>query len=150
MTPRRNCEKGFTILETMVAAAVSGALLVAAIPNLSTALNASRLKSASRATAQYLRLVRASGINKNCNSRLVVSADGKKLTIEVDRSGGWAASGQPLALEGGTTISIVPSPSALTFTSQGTTSGTVTVTLQTTRGDRKNLVVSPLGIVEPS
>jgi prepilin-type N-terminal cleavage/methylation domain-containing protein len=151
MTLRTGCQKGFTLLEIAVTIVVSGTLLAAAMPNLSTAMSASQLKSASRATAQYIRLVRASAVNKNCNSRLVVSANGKTLTTQVDRSGTWAATGQPLVLDGGTTISsILPSASALTFTSQGTASGTVTVVLETSRGDRRNLVVSPLGAVEAS
>ena len=143
------CQKGFTILETMVAAAVSGALLLAATPNLSSALGAAQLKSATRSTAQYVRLARATAVGKNLPSRIALSQGGSTLDAQVLRSGTWTSTGQPLALSNGTTVSsIVPSASALAFSTQGTTSGTVTITLQTSRGDTHTLVVSILGSVQ--
>jgi len=142
-------QKGFTILETLVAAGVSGALLVAATPNLSSALGAAQLQSASRSTAQYVRLARAIAVGKNLSSRIVVN--GSTLTTQVLRAGTWTDTGTPLALTNGTTVSAVsPSPSALAFSTQGTTSGTVTITLRDSRGDTKNLVVSILGSVDPA
>jgi type II secretory pathway pseudopilin PulG len=144
-------ENGFTILETMLAASLTGALLLAATPNLSTALGAAQLKSASRATAQYVRLSRAIAVGKNLSSRIVVSTSGTTLTTQVLRSGTWTNTGTPLALTNGTTVSnVAPSSSALSFTSQGTTSGTVTITLRDSSGDTKNLVVSILGAVDPA
>ncbi len=151
MRSKLRSQKGFTILETLVAAGVSGALLAAALPNLSTALSASRLQSALRSTGQHVRLARAIAVGKNLPSRIVVSEDGSRLTTQVLRSGSWTNSGTPLVLSDNTTVSSVsPSASALAFTSQGTTAGTVTITLRTSRGDSRSLVVSLLGSVEIS
>lgn len=151
MRSRLQSQKGFTILETLVAAAVSGALLTAALPNLSTALSASSLQAALRSTAQHVRLARATAVGKNLQSRIVVGADGSTLTTQVLRGSSWTNSGTPLVLGDSTQIfSVSPSASALTFTSQGTTSGTVTITLRTARGDSRSLVVSLLGSVEAS
>lgn len=151
MRSRLQSQKGFTILETLVAAGVSGALLAAALPNLSTALSASSLQAALRSTAQHVRLARATAVGKNLQSRIVVGADGSTLTTQVLRGSSWTNSGTPLVLGDSTQIfSVSPSASALTFTSQGTTSGTVTITLRTARGDSRSLVVSLLGSVEAS
>jgi type II secretory pathway pseudopilin PulG len=145
-------QKGFTILETMLAAGISGTLLLAASPNLSSALGAAQLQSASRATAQYVRVARAVAVGKNLSSRIVVDGSGSTLTTQVLRSGTWTNTGTPLVLTNGTTVSsVAPSASALGFTSQGpTSSGTVTVTLRDSRGDTKSLVVSILGSVDPA
>jgi prepilin-type N-terminal cleavage/methylation domain-containing protein len=144
-------DDGFTILEMLVAVGLVTALLLAAAPSLGTALNAADLLSASRETAQYVRLARATAVGKNLPSRVVVSEDGSTLTIEVLRSGTWSSTGTPLVLGGGTTVaSIAPSASALSFSTQGTTSGTVTITLHTVRGDSQSLEVSLLGMVESS
>ncbi|MBI2964190.1 MAG: GspH/FimT family pseudopilin [Deltaproteobacteria bacterium] len=144
-------QKGFTILETLVAAGVSGALLAAALPNLSTALSASRLQAGLRSTAQHVRLARATAVGKNLQSRVVVSENGATLTTQVLRNGTWTSSGIPLVFADGTRVSSVsPSASALTFTSQGTTSGAVTITLRTAAGDSRSLTVSLLGAVEAS
>jgi type II secretory pathway pseudopilin PulG len=144
-------ERGFTILETLVAVIVAAAVLLAAAPSLSMALNAAQLLSASRATAQYVRLARATAVGKNLQSRIVVSVDGSTLTTQVLRSGSWTSTGTPLVLSSGTTVyAISPSAAALSFSAQGTTSGTVTITLRTGRGDMRNLTVSLLGMVETS
>jgi len=144
-------DKGFTILETMVAAGVSGAMLLAAAPNISSVLGAATLQSAGRATAQYVRLARAIAVGKNLSSRIVVNGSGSTLTTQVLRSGTWTNTGTPLVLTNGATVSsVAPSSSALGFTSQGTTSGTVTITLRDSSGDTKNLVVSILGSVDPA
>jgi len=149
MKPRLKCQKGFTILETMVAAGISGTLLLAATPNLSSALGAAQLQSATRSTAQYVRLARATAVGKNLPSRIALSQGGSTLTTQVLRSGTWTSTGQPLVLTNGTTVSsIAPSASALAFGSQGTTTGTVTITLRTSRGDTRSLVISILGQVQ--
>lgn len=151
MRRKLRSEKGFTILETMLAAGISGAVLLAAAPNLATALGAATLQSASRATAQQVRLARAIAVGKNLSSRIVVSGNGSTLTTQVLRSGTWTNTGTPLVLTNGATVSnVAPSASTLSFTSQGTTSGTVTITLRDSAGDTKNLVVSILGSVDPA
>lgn len=151
MRRRIGAQKGFSILETMVVVAISGAIVAAATPNLSTALSGAQLQAASRSTAQFIRLTRATAVGKNALAR--VSVSGSTLTTQISRNGGttWTNTGTPLVLSNGTTVSsISPSASALSFTSQGTTPGTVTITLRTGRGDTKSLVVSILGSVDPA
>ena len=143
------CQKGFTILETMIAAGISGALLLAAAPNISSAFAATQLKAALRSTAQHVRLARAVAVGKNLQSRIALSQGGATLTTQVLRAGTWTDTGTPLVLTNGTTVSsIAPSASALAFSTQGTTAGAVTITLQTSRGDTHTLVVSILGTVQ--
>jgi prepilin-type N-terminal cleavage/methylation domain-containing protein len=149
MRSRLRCQKGFTILEMMVAAGISGTLLLAAMPHMSSALAASQLQSALRSTAQQVRLARAVAVGKNLPSRIALGQGGATLTMQVLRAGTWADTGTPLVLSNGTTVSaIAPSTSALAFSTQGTTAGAVTITLQTSRGDTHTLVVSILGTVQ--
>ena len=150
MRLKTHSQKGFTVLETMVAAGVSGAIIAAAAPNLATMLSAASLQSELRSTAQYVRLARATAVGKNQTAQIVVN--GGTLTMQVSPDGTtWTNTGTPLVLGSGTTVSsISPNASALSFTNQGTTSSTVTITLQTTRGDTKSLVVSILGSVDPA
>jgi Tfp pilus assembly protein FimT len=146
--PTRKGNAGFSVLETLVAATVSGALFAAALPNLASAWSASQLQSTTRATAQYVRLARAVAIGKNLPSRISLSGGGTQLTTEVLRSGTWTSTNQPLVLEGGSLVSSVsPTPSALAFSTQGITSGAVRITIQSARGDTTTLNVSILGEV---
>ncbi|HUE39167.1 MAG TPA: type II secretion system protein [Candidatus Binatia bacterium] len=144
------CQKGFTILETMVTAGVAGALLLAATPHMSSALTAAQLKSSLRATAQYVRLARATAVGKNLQSRIALSGGGTTLTTQVLRAGTWTNTGTPLVLTNGTTVSsIAPSSSALAFSAQGIASSAVTITLQTSSGATNTVTVSILGSVLP-
>ena len=133
----------------MVAAGIAGALLLAASPHMSSALAAAQLKSALRSTAQQVRLARAVAVGKNLPSRIALGQAGSILTTQVLRAGTWTDTGTPLVLTNGTTVSsIQPSASALAFSPQGTTTGAVTITLRTSRGDTHAIVVSILGSVQ--
>jgi len=149
MRPKLGWNSGFTILETIVVVGVSGTILAAALPNLMTVVNAAQLLAATRSSAQFVRLARSVAIGKNLQSRVVVSENGSTLTTQVNRNYTWTNTGTPLVLTNGMIVSsISPSASALSFTSQGTTSGTVTIVLRDSGGHTKSLVVSILGSVD--
>ncbi|MGH7860439.1 MAG: pilus assembly FimT family protein [Candidatus Binatia bacterium] len=138
-------EKGVTLLETLVAAVMSGILLAAAMPSLSGALNAHQLQAAVRSTTNYVRVVRSIAVARNARTQLVVSEDGRTLSTEAMSGGAWTAVGQPLALDGGVFVSSVTP--ALEFNSQGTSTASTTVTLQSPQGSTQTIGVSILGSV---
>ena len=145
----RNCQRGFSLLETLVVASIAGTLAAVTIPNLSGAVNAHRLQGGLRTTVGAVRVARSAAISRNIAGRLTVSDDGKTLTVEVDRPGtGWTAIGTPRVLDGG--VSWVSPTGGLSFSSQGTLANAVTVTLQNARGDTRQIAVSLLGGVEVS
>lgn len=141
---------GFTLFETLVATVISGLILAVALPNLSTFVNAHELQSGLRSTVGYVRLVRSMAVAKNLQTRLVVSNDGRTLTVEVYRNGAWTATGSPLVLGDAVRVSAVSPVSGLVFTPQGTTQAAATLTLETPRGDTHTIAVSLLGAVEVS
>lgn len=145
----RRRESGFSLLETLVVSVIVGVLFAAAAPSLSTAVSAHQLQASLRSTAGYVRLVRATAIGKNLQSKLVVSTDGTTLTIQVYRSGSWATTGAPAVLSPGVTVLSV-SPANLTFSTQGVASAATMITLQTARGYTGAVTVSLLGSVDIS
>jgi len=151
MARKSHTESGFTILELIAAVGILGMLMLAALPNFATLRTSFQLTSATRATAQFVRLARSIAIGRNASSRIVVSENRATMTTQIFRNGAWESIGTPLVLDGGTSVlAVQPSASALSFSSQGITAGTVIITLQVPRGDQKSLVVSLLGSVDPA
>jgi len=147
----RNCQRGFSLLETLVVASIAGTLAAVTIPNLSGAVNAHRLQGGLRTTVGAIRVARSAAISRNIQGRVTVSDDGKTLTVEVNRPGtGWTTIGTARALDGGVSVSSVSPANGLLFNSQGTVTNAVTVTLQNARGDTRQIAVSLLGGVEVS
>ncbi|MGH7818574.1 MAG: pilus assembly FimT family protein, partial [Candidatus Binatia bacterium] len=140
-------QKGLTLLETLVAAVMSGILLAAAMPSLSGALNAHQLQAALRSTTNYVRVIRSIAVARNVQSRLVVSADGRTLSTEVRSAGVWTAAGQPLVLDGGVVVSAVTPLAGLEFNPQGTTNAASTISIQSAQGSTHTVSVSILGSV---
>ena len=139
---------GVTLLETLVAAIMSGILLAAALPSLSSSLGAHTLKAAVRTTTNYVRVVRSTAVARNTQARLSVAADGTQLKAEVLSGGTWTAVGGGVTLENGVRVSAV-NPTTLVFTPQGTSAnGASTLTVLTSRGDTHTVAVSLLGSVE--
>jgi Tfp pilus assembly protein FimT len=137
-------------LDMMVTTAVAGILTAAALPNLSSALQAHRLTASLRKTVGCIRVARSSAITRNQQSRITLSADGGTLTVEVNAGGSWTAVGTPAVLENGVTVSSVSPSGGLLFTSQGTIANPVTVTVQNTVGGFRQVTVSLLGAVGTS
>jgi prepilin-type N-terminal cleavage/methylation domain-containing protein len=147
----RNCQRGFSLLETLVVASIAGTLAAVTIPNLSGAVNAHRLQGGLRTSVGAIRVARSAAISRNIRGRVTVSDDGKTLTVEVERAGtGWTAIGTPRMLDGGVSVASVSPANGLLFNSQGTVTNGVTVTLQNARGDTRQIAVSLLGGVEVS
>jgi Tfp pilus assembly protein FimT len=145
---RRYTEAGLTFLELIAAIGIVGVLALLALPNFATFRTSFQLMSATRTTAQFVRLARAIAVGRNLPSRIVVSGNGSTMTTQIFRSGAWTSIGTPMVLVGGTSVSAVqPSASALTFSSQGIAAATVTITLRASGGDQKSVVVSLLGSV---
>ena len=147
---RVKSQKGFTILETLITAAVAGSLAAATFPSWSTAVNAHRLTAGIRTTVGALRAARSAAISRNADVR--VTASGASLTTEVYRSATntWDTIGRAVTLGGGTTVSAVSPSDGLTFHSTGRVDNTVTVTLRNARGDTRQLTVAVLGGVDLS
>jgi len=151
VSQNQHAEAGLTFLELIVAVAVFGALSLMALPGLATLRTAFQLTSATRATAQCLRLARSIAVGKNLPSRVVVSGDGSTLTTQVLRDGSWTSTGTPTVLTDGMIVSAVnPTPSALAWSAQGIASGAVTVTVRASGGSQQTLAVGILGSVNPA
>jgi type IV fimbrial biogenesis protein FimT len=146
----RKRENGFSLLDMMATTAVAGILTTAALPNLSSALQAHRLTASLRETVGCIRVARSSAITRNQPSRITLGANGDTLTVEVNAGGTWTAVGTPAVLETGVTVSSVSPSGGLVFTSQGTVANQVTVTVQNAVGGARQVTVSLLGAVEIS
>jgi len=147
----RKCQRGFTLLETLVTAGIAGTLAAVTVPSLSAAVNAHRLNASLRSTVGTIRVTRSAAIARNVQGRVTVSGDGKTLTVEVNRlATGWTAIGTPRVLEGGVSVASVSPANGLVFSTQGTVANQVTVTLQNARGDTRQLTIALLGAVEVS
>jgi Tfp pilus assembly protein FimT len=145
----RKQESGFSILDTMVAAAITSVLAAATFPSLSSALQGHRLTAGLRKTVGCIRVARSSAITRNQPSRILLSADGSTLTVQVNAGGTWTSIGTPAVLDSGVTVSSVTPSNGLAFTSQGTVANQVTVTVNAS-GASRQLTVSLLGGVEIS
>ncbi len=149
MTQIARREAGLTFLEVLVALGVVAVVAATALPGFAVFRTALQLTSATRATAQCLRLARAIAVGRNAPARVVVSGDGSTMTTQVFRNGVWTSTGTPTVLDGGMKVAAVqPSASALAFSSQGIASSTVTITLRAPSGGQRNLVVGMLGSVD--
>jgi prepilin-type N-terminal cleavage/methylation domain-containing protein len=149
--PTRRRDAGFTILEMLVTAGLVSMLALITFPSLSTALNAHRLTAGLRETLGAIRVARSAAISHNVQSRLVVSEDGKTLSVEWNKPGvGWTPIGTPVVLESGVSVASVSPANSLVFIGRGSLSGNaaVTVTVQNARGDTRQIVVSILGGVD--
>jgi len=146
MNPRRKNEAGFTIFEVLVVTIIFSLLAAITAPSFSTVVSAHRLTAGLRKSINAIRVARSAAISRNVQARIVVSGDGKTLSVEADRPGvGWSSIGTPVVLDGGVTVSAVSPANGLTFTTDGRVTNSVTVTLQNNRGDTKQISVSLLG-----
>jgi Tfp pilus assembly protein FimT len=145
-------QNGFTLLELLVIATIAATLVAVTIPGMSSALNAHWLKAGLRGAVGEIRVARSAAVTRNVRSRISVSEDGKRLSVEVDPSGtnAWIPTGTPFVLDGGVTVASVSPANGLVFTPRGTLSDAVTVTLRNGRGDTKNIVVGLIGSVDVS
>lgn len=142
-------ERGVTLFETLVAGIMAGILMAAALPSLSSSLNAHSLQASLRSTSNYVRLVRSVAVTRNTSAKLVITEEGRHLSIEALEGGTWTAVGTPLVLEGGVRVQSV-SPGTLEFRSQGTTTAATTLTLATASGATGTVAVSLLGNAQVS
>jgi len=147
---RIKSQSGFTILETLLTAAVAGTLAAATFPSWSTAVNAHRLTAGVRTTVGAIRAARSAAISRNTDVR--ITASGASLTTEVYRAATntWDTAGRAVTLGGGTTVSAVSPSDGLVFHSTGRVDNTVTITLKNARGDTRQLTVAVLGGVDLS
>jgi prepilin-type N-terminal cleavage/methylation domain-containing protein len=151
----RKSENGFTILESLVAVSVVGILTAVALPSLSNALTAHSLAAGLRETAGIIRVARSAAITRNQQARITVGNDHQTLTIEMAPTGSstWTTAGDAVALDGGVSVSSISPGSRVTFDSKGTlgnvTNG-VTVTLRSSSGATKQILVTLLGGVDVS
>lgn len=141
-THRRSA--GFTLLEALVAAFVVSVVMTFSLPSLIDGLRSHSMTSGVRTTANYLRVVRSAAIARGTQARLVVT-DGKLLATEV-LTGSWTRVGRGVALDGVSVVAITGGP--IVFEREGTISAPAAVTLENSRGDRRQVAVAMLGAIE--
>lgn len=145
-----NGQRGFTIVELMVAIAVIGIVSVAAIPQFVTFLRASETRGASRELAALLHQGRELAIARNTNYQ--VNVNGNQLQF-VDNSTGNAWIGPGTDNQGFRRLVnqaqlVNPPANPIIFNPLGTARGG-TITVQNAQGTSSlNVVVSSAGRVQ--
>jgi type IV fimbrial biogenesis protein FimT len=144
-------EKGFTILEILVATSTLVVLTAAAFPNMSRSLRGHRVTAAVRKTAGILRVARSAAITRNQQARLTLTNSSKTLSVETAPTGSstWTATGSAVTFDDGVTVSSPATSPIVTFTNTGTVSSSVTVTVSGGSAT-KSLSVGVLGNVDIS
>ena len=137
-------DRGFTLVEIVVALSLISILLAIAIPEWGTLLPTFRLNSSARQVQSELNRVKARAVSENTNFRLVFSA--ASYSIERDNGTGYETTGEGKPLPEGIDIRSTTT-STLGFTARGTaTPGTGgTVKLCNIKEAGKNVVVSSTG-----
>lgn len=137
-------DRGFTLVEIVVALSLFSILLAIAIPQWGTLLPAFRLNSAARQIQSELNRVKARAVSENTNFRLVFLA--ASYSIERDNGTGYEPTGESKPLPEGIDVRSTTT-STLGFTARGTaTPGTGgTVKLCNIKEAGKNVVVSSTG-----
>jgi prepilin-type N-terminal cleavage/methylation domain-containing protein len=138
------CERGFTLLEILLALAFCGILAAIALPRWSALLPGFRLSSAARQIQSELHRTKARAVSGNTDFRLIFAST--NYAIERRNGTSWDSTGEDKPLPNGIDIRSV-TVLRLGFTSRGTpTPGTGgTVKLCTTSGGGRNIVVGSTG-----
>lgn len=148
MNPRLADQRAFTLLEALVAAIVVSVIATFSLPSLASGIRAANLASATRATTNHIRRVRATAVARHTQARLVVTSE-DELGIEV-LDGSWTRLPTGVVLDGGVRIVTVTPGGGIVFESEGTAASTGTVRLRNGRGDERLITVSILGAVDAS
>ncbi|MBI4489694.1 MAG: GspH/FimT family pseudopilin [Deltaproteobacteria bacterium] len=137
-------DRGFTLVEIVVALALFSILAAIAIPQWGALLPTFRLNSAARQIQSELNRVKARAVSENTNFRLVFLA--ASYGIERDNGTGYETTGEGKPLPEGIDVRSTTT-STLGFTARGTaTPGTGgTVKLCNIKEAGKNVVVSSTG-----
>jgi len=135
------CQRGFTLIEVMIAVAIVGILAMVAIPNYLQWNARYQLKQATTELAGSLTLARMAAMNRNLAVTVTLALVSGRVTV--DFGGALAPIVLPqavVAFTGGPTIQ---------FTQQGLSgaAANVPVTLTTQQGTTYSLVVTPAGKV---
>jgi prepilin-type N-terminal cleavage/methylation domain-containing protein len=148
-------QKGFSVLEMVVAVAVASITAAIAVPNLAALRSHYALVAARDQVAFEVTRARMQAIAQNVHTRVVFAnsggeAQGTRGQYWMERStdGSTFASAGPVSrLPAGIYFSVAPD-AGLRFNRQGLTGGTVQLALSNSRGQTKTLSVNPLGRVE--
>jgi prepilin-type N-terminal cleavage/methylation domain-containing protein len=143
---RYSCERGFTLLEVVLAVALFSILAAIALPNWTALVPGFRLSGAGRQIQSELHRTKARAVSGNSDFRLVFAST--NYAIERRSSASWEATGEKKPFPDGIEIRSV-TVSGLGFTPRGTpTPGTGgTVKLCNGTGVGRNVVVGSTGRV---
>lgn len=136
--------RGFTLVEAAVAMAVSGLLLLIALPKVTTAVRSSQLRSARGAVATLYAQARNTAINRRQTATLRVAADSVWITARqggADVRVGTAVHLRPNGIVAAATQNLVIAPTGLL---QGG-GGTITLTRD---GQAVTLTISGAGRIQ--
>lgn len=143
-----NGQRGFTLVELMVALAVIGIISVVAIPQFMTFLRASETRGASQELATVLQQARELAIARNTNYRVEIELDNNRLRFVrtsdnvVWTGPGTDAQGYRRLVNQARLTNVTANP---TFNPLGTAGGG-TITVQNSQGTSSlNVVVSSAG-----
>ena len=120
MAKRRKSERGFTLLETLVAVGIGGTALAVAVPSMSAALDAHRLTAGLRTTVGAVRAARSVAVTRNAQTRVVVDDTGTAITVQILSGGSWSTVGDAMVLDSNVAVTSVSPSDGLVFSSKGT------------------------------
>lgn len=89
---RRSCDRGYTLIEMMVAVALLGVMLALAAPRLEGLTRANRLRAAIDRVSSDLTLARLSAVREGRQASLRIDDQGRRYTVTIDNADGTAAS----------------------------------------------------------
>ena len=125
---RRTQQRGFTLIELIIAVAAVAAMLAFVIPSVTVSSRNYKLKALATEIEGQLQNARDSAISRYKSASLVFSSDNSWYYLDVNGNG-TADSGEPTywAPAGGYTLNVTAPSTALTGTLLGTTSSPTTL-----------------------
>jgi type IV fimbrial biogenesis protein FimT len=139
--------RGFTLLEMLVAVALSAILAAAALPSLAAMMRDWRLAAAARQLVLDLKVARMQAIAESTDHRLRLPVPGSAYLRESrEGSGAYAVDGPPTELPRGIELAgCTANGGAVTFRPLGNASTFGTITLRNEDGAERSVVVDIAG-----
>jgi hypothetical protein len=137
-------ERGFTLLEAIMATAISLIVLGIGIPNLARLRSPYALRGATRQIVADLAAARQRAIARNVRYRVSFNSVNNTYTVEREQGGGFVADGAPQPLPRGAQLGAVV-PGSPVFDTRGMLLADVTVPVTVAGSGTRTVTINVLG-----